>query len=292
MDAVRDGSDDAICGTCALRGSGGRDRQCYVTPWLGPYNVWKALGKYLELGWDDLQALVEGRSIRLGAYGDPAAVPFEVWQMLLAGAGGHVGYSHAWRTCDPRLKTIVMASVDTEDEFHVAHLAGWRTFRVRTRSTDPILAYAQRPLEFVCPASDEGNHRTTCARCQLCRGTSSPARSVVIAAHGKPSTLKAYGLTPVQWFGNRGMVETADDEPSVVCAACAEDFAPNDEGQRICVACAALGWAERPCVGCQRTIVSDGRRTRCVDCQLAHQRAQFTKRVSRKHELAAREVTV
>lgn len=43
------------------------------------------------------------------------------------------------------------------------------------------------PLEFICPASDEAYHRTTCQSCQLCRGTSSPARSVVIVAHGNNS---------------------------------------------------------------------------------------------------------
>jgi hypothetical protein len=209
MDAVRDGSDAAICGACELRGEGGRRRKCYVTVFWSPNNVYRSFtsGGYLELGWEDLQALVEGRSLRLCAYGDPAAVPFEIWQTLLAGADGHVAYTHCWRTCDPRLKTIAMASVDSEDEFHVAHLAGWRTFRVRTRLTDPVLAYAQRPLEFVCPASDEGKHRSTCQHCQLCRGTSSPARSVVIAAHGKPSTLKAFGIRSARWFGNPAISE-------------------------------------------------------------------------------------
>lgn len=73
MAAVRDGSDDAICGTCALRGDGAFGRACYVSPWLGPNNVWKALPVYLEPTWADLPALVAGRSVRLGAYGDPAA---------------------------------------------------------------------------------------------------------------------------------------------------------------------------------------------------------------------------
>lgn len=203
MDAVRENVDDAICGTCALRGRGGADRKCYVTPWLGPHHVWKRFtaGGYLEASWLDLHALLEGRHLRLGAYGDPGAVPFEVWRALLVKTAGWVGYTHAWRVCDPRLKTIVMASVDTEHEFVVAHLAGWRTFRVRL-ADDPLIHIrniANRhipyvPLEFVCPASDEAGHKTTCERCQLCRGTSSPARSVAILAHGKPSTLRAFGI--------------------------------------------------------------------------------------------------
>jgi hypothetical protein len=215
MDAVRENVDDAICGTCALRGRGGHDRKCYVTPWLGPSQVWKRFvaGEYIDASWRDLHALVEARHLRLGAYGDPGAIPFEVWRALLVKTAGWVGYTHAWRVCDPRLKTIVMASVDTENEVHLAHLAGWRTFRVRL-SEDPLIAVGlyrpykgapRSPLEFVCPASDEAGHRTTCQACQLCRGTSSPARSVAILAHGKPSTLRAYGIHVPKWFGRRAI---------------------------------------------------------------------------------------
>lgn len=201
MTAKRRNVDDAVCGTCALRGHDGVDSACYVTVWFGPNNVWKAYRKrrYRDVGWPELQARVAGQSLRLGAYGDPAAVPFEVWRALLRTAAGWVGYTHAWRTCDPRLKTVCMASVDSEDEFHLAHFAGWRTFRVRA-ATDPLIAIrnianrrnAYVPLECVCPASDEAGHRTTCHRCQLCRGTGRPARSVVIVAHGKPSNLAAF----------------------------------------------------------------------------------------------------
>lgn len=196
MDAVRDGADAAICGTCALRGDGATNRRCYVTPWLGPHNVWKALDTYLEPTWADLHALLEGRAVRLGAYGDPAAIPFEIWQQVLHRAAGWVGYTHAWRTCDPRFRARLMASVDTLQEWSEATAAGWRTFRVRVPGD--ALVPGQ---EFVCPASDEAGHRVTCQRCQLCRGTSSPARSVSLLAHGKPGNLKAYGLDIRGRFG-------------------------------------------------------------------------------------------
>lgn len=197
MDAKRQNLDDAICGDCALRGRDGINSTCYVTVWFGPNNVYRSLhkGHYIDATWPELQALLEGRSVRLGAYGDPGAVPFEVWRTMLATAAGWVGYTHQWRTCDPRLKTLVMASVDTIDEFHAAHLGGWRTFRVRGREEALISTHmisAHTPLEFACPASDEMRHRTTCEACQLCRGTSSPARSVAIVAHGKPGNLTAF----------------------------------------------------------------------------------------------------
>jgi hypothetical protein len=200
MDAKRQNLDNAVCGDCKLRGRDGRDSGCYVTLWLGPYNVYKRLDRYPEVTWPELQAVVEGRSVRLGAYGDPAAIPFEVWRTLLVTAAGWVGYSHSWRICDPRFKTICMASVDNEREFFAAGLRGWRTFRVRV-PTDPPIAGA----EFICPASDEAGHRTTCQACQLCRGTSSPARSVAIIAHGKPSNLKAFGIH-VPFFRSREAV--------------------------------------------------------------------------------------
>jgi hypothetical protein len=53
-------------------------------------------------------------------------------------------------------------------------------------------AAINRCAEFGCPASDEAHHRTTCAQCRLCRGTSSPARSVSIIAHGHNGALTAF----------------------------------------------------------------------------------------------------
>lgn len=187
MEAKRANLDDAICGDCKLRGRDGRNSGCYVTPWLAPYNVYRRLSQYPVVTWPQLRAVVEGRVVRLGAYGDPAAIPFEVWRTLLATSAGWVGYTHAWRTCDPRFRTIVMASVNSRDEFVAAGLGGWRTFRIRMPG-DGLIADA----EFVCPASDEGRHRATCQACQLCRGTSSPARSVAIYPHGKVSNLKVF----------------------------------------------------------------------------------------------------
>ena len=189
MDAKRTNVDDAVCGDCKLRGRDGIDSGCYVTPWLGPYRVYKSFiaGAYPTVTWPELQAIVEGRMLRLGAYGDPAAIPFEVWRATIRSASSWIGYTHAWRVCDPRFKTTVMASVDTVDEFVSAGLHGWRTFRIRQRD-EPLIVGA----EFQCPASDEMGHRTTCAQCRLCRGTSSPARSVAIFPHGKPSSLRVF----------------------------------------------------------------------------------------------------
>lgn len=188
MDAARVNADAAICGDCALRGDAGLGRRCYVPLWFAPFNVWKGFvaGRYPDVTWPELHAVVEGRTVRMAAYGDPAAVAFEVVRQVLLTAASWTCYTHQWRRCDPRLKTIAMASVDTIDEFHAAHLAGWRTFRIRGEH-ESLLVSKRTSLEFACPASDEMGHRTTCAECRLCRGASSPARSVAIMAHGNNS---------------------------------------------------------------------------------------------------------
>jgi hypothetical protein len=188
MDAKRQNRDDAICGDCRHRGRDGRGSSCYVVPWLAPYNVFKALDTYRRVSWPELVASLAGQHVRLGAYGDPAALPFEVWRVVLTSVAGWTGYTHAWRGCDPRLKAILMASVDDLEEFDLAREQGWRTFRVRSQA-DPLVA----AVEVVCPASVEAGHRLTCQACELCRGAANPARSVAIIAHGNNSaTLNFY----------------------------------------------------------------------------------------------------
>jgi hypothetical protein len=83
MDAKRQNVDDAVCGSCKLRGKNGRGSRCYVPVWFAPHNVYKRIDAYPPVNWPELQALLEGRGVRLGAYGDPAAIPFEVWRALL-----------------------------------------------------------------------------------------------------------------------------------------------------------------------------------------------------------------
>jgi len=180
--AVETGGDRSICGSCALRGgyyNGGYvKRSCYVQVGRAPLAIYRS---FKRGNYPDLQLFMLGdKAIRLGAYGDPAAIPTYVWQMLLTNARTWTGYTHAWRTCDQSLSSIIMASVDSEDERVVADALGWRTFRV--------IPFASSAYDFtsevVCPASAEAGHLTTCARCRLCKGKRNPAKSVVIAAHG------------------------------------------------------------------------------------------------------------
>jgi hypothetical protein len=178
--AVKSGADQAICGDCPHRGDGyGNGRSCYVEYFRAPFNLWRALPRTgLDVSVEDLSVKLKGKHLRLGAYGDPAAVPVGVWRRVLQHATGWTAYTHQWRHCDPEFRWIAMASVEDELEQQTAESFGWRTFRVRT---------VDEPLtrnEIVCPASTEGGHVAQCASCGLCCGSRRNAKSIAIVAHG------------------------------------------------------------------------------------------------------------
>ena len=180
LEAVRTGKDVSICGTCIHRGDGtGEGRSCYVTLIHGPRVVYDAYtrGIYPAATPVDVADVVAGRMVRLGTYGDPAAVPIQVWQTLIAKAAGHTGYTHRWQTIDRAWSRLVMASADGETDAYDAWLMGYRTFRVG------VTAMAGR--EINCPASKEAGERTQCITCRLCMGTESRSPvSIQIAPHG------------------------------------------------------------------------------------------------------------
>ena len=182
--AVKTGADVSICGDCRHRGNGqnGSGRSCYVNLGHGPSSVYRAFrrGSYpVDTGYD-VQNASAGRIVRIGTYGDPAAVPVSVWQRILQKAAGHTGYTHQWRnSIAADLRGIVMASADTEAEADAAAIAGWRTFRVRT-AAEPL-----RKRESVCPASAEAGKKLQCADCKACNGAGSGRKgSIAIVVHG------------------------------------------------------------------------------------------------------------
>ena len=188
MSANKSGEDFSICGSCHLRGkSHDRDdkatadeRGCYVML-LGILAIYKAYkaGKYPTLPTHEWGKFVAGRTVRLGAYGDPACVPTEINRNFIHGADGHTAYSHQAETVgadyDP---TICMRSADTLDDARKAWAKGERTFRVGH------LTSMVKGKEILCPASEEAGRRTTCDKCKLCSGMTINAKSILIHAHG------------------------------------------------------------------------------------------------------------
>lgn len=190
-DAVNTGDDASICGDCPHRGAivDGRNvgRSCYVTVFQAPLNVFKTYRKGGYERAEDLAALGAGRGVRLGSYGDPAAVPMHVWEAFCSLSAYRTGYTHQWRSAPLELATYCMASADTAADKAAAKLLGYRTFRVRHES-EPLETH-----EIVCPASKEAGYRTTCDACKACGGLGAKAKvDIAIMAHGAASKVNAF----------------------------------------------------------------------------------------------------
>jgi len=184
--ASRTGADESICGNCIHRGQAhdgdkgqAKNRTCYVTLAHGPLGKFKAYkrGAYDHVqGHKAIAALGFGRMVRLGTYGDPAAVPSYIWESLISRADGHTAYTHG--ATNPMPESI-MTSADSASDAQRAWERGERTFRVMADKADLIAG-----REILCPASAEAGQRTTCESCKLCAGASTKAKSVAIVAHG------------------------------------------------------------------------------------------------------------
>lgn len=194
MKASKTGADYSICGNCTHRGTPNEDptkktaqgRTCYVNLGQGPNQVFKAYkaGKYPTATTpEQIAALGAGRMIRLGTYGDPAAVPASVWDALLQHSTGHTGYTHQHDKAPDYSR--MMYSADNAQDALQAQAKGYRTFRVipvqdySTNGKASILAG-----EILCPASKENDKGITCTQCKLCTGSTTAAKSIAIVAHG------------------------------------------------------------------------------------------------------------
>lgn len=179
--AVRLGQDASICGDCTHRGDGtGKGRTCYVEVGRGPLSVFHAYqrGMYPAGTLRQIAEAGAGRVIRLGSYGDPAAVSAKVWKALVSKSEAHTGYTQRWRTAE-EFKSLCMASVNTEEDALEARAAGWRTFRVAMPNQ-----VAKMKTESTCPASAEAGKILTCAACKACSGADGRKGSIVIQPHG------------------------------------------------------------------------------------------------------------
>jgi hypothetical protein len=190
-EASKTGADYSICGDCPHRGEvttdpkrkQAKNRLCYVVLGQGPTIVHKGLARDLYptiTGHDAIANLGAGRMVRLGTYGDPAAVPSYIWESLLSDAKGHTAYTHqSGHQSAEKRPDLYMTSADTERDARAAWERGERTFRLIASTADRIT-----DREVLCPASEEAGRRTTCDRCKLCAGATIAAKSVAIVAHG------------------------------------------------------------------------------------------------------------
>lgn len=193
--ALKTGADASVCGDCKHRPANGGS--CYVVVHQAPLSVYRAYkrGRYTFAVAHAARAAA-GLMVRLGTYGDPAAVPARVWEDFLTYAKGHTGYTHQWANMGEaqamRFRPLVMASADTIEERREAIAKLWRTFRVRT-ANEP-----RDTGEFICPASEEAGKRATCATCGACNGAQAGKvrqASPVIIVHGAKGKTRAFERT-------------------------------------------------------------------------------------------------
>ena len=195
VEAVKNGADVSICGNCPHRliqryfidKNGkirfGLKRTCYVNLGHGPTAVFSGLARGIYPSVNPaLLSKLRGRMLRLGTYGDPAAIPQSAWEPLLnACISGHTGYTHQWQN---ELGNVwigrLMASVDSATERLKAWKDGWKTFAVLNTSETHTDAQSA-----TCPSSKEYTDKTgkkvQCADCKLCNGAKT---NVAIKGHG------------------------------------------------------------------------------------------------------------
>jgi hypothetical protein len=172
MEATNTNADASVCGTCPLKGSHGKDRSCYVTLFQAPNNIFKTKANLRH----PPNNIFRNRAVRLGAYGDMAALPVAITARIVKHAALTTGYTHQWRTCDQTLSNYLMASCDSEADRELAKSMGWNTFRVKAPEQVKLKG------ETFCPASEEGGKIMTCYTCGRCNG--SATKDVVINVHG------------------------------------------------------------------------------------------------------------
>lgn len=179
--AQKSGADAAVCGDCPMRHGTAKGLLCYVETRKGARSTWEAHADSPVRLEDCLKTLRKSKAaLRLGAYGDPAALPPAIIQALAEAAEMTTGYTHAWRRPEASwLRPFAMASVERAEDAEAAQAAGWRTFRIVEGMKAPLLAD-----EVLCPTV---THGTRCVDCGLCDGAQ-PAdtrKNVAIPAHGR-----------------------------------------------------------------------------------------------------------
>jgi hypothetical protein len=174
IEASKQGKDTANCGNCRLRWN--LDGPCYVNLGQAPTSVYKAFERGIYPVYDaELHSqYFTSRYLRMGAYGDPAAVPVEVWEHIISITQGRTGYTHQimHKGFNKQFIGICQISADSPKQALKYQAMGAKTFRV-AKEGDGLLEG-----EIQCPAD---THGTQCKDCLLCDGTQA---NVAVLVHG------------------------------------------------------------------------------------------------------------
>jgi len=182
--------DASICGNCVHRHSNGG--ACYVNLAHAPLAIYKAYkrGRYTHFDATKHAHWITTRKVRLGAYGDPSAMPFAIVNSIVKLAISHTGYVHqlAHPNFDMRFINICMVSSDTPKQALKAQALGAHTFRVALAGD----TLAEGEVE--CLADSKG---LSCFDCGLCDGTKGNVAITVHGSRAKRFNSKMINLTEV-----------------------------------------------------------------------------------------------
>ena len=172
------GLDVATCGSCILRPYLrhlrlllGISKPCYVETSKSVNSVFQSYtrGGYLHLNDIDTEDVINQigtRRVRIGAYGDGMAIPFDSWKLIMQRIGYPLstGYTHQWKRKGSEVyRNMLMASCDTVADKAKAHSKGFTCFTIG--DDDAIQCPAQ--------VSPESNSCATCGSLEpLCSGGS------------------------------------------------------------------------------------------------------------------------
>jgi len=173
-DAAKNGKDKSICGSCPHRHYS--KGVCYVNLAHAPLAVYKGYQRGIYPAFDPVLHgdLFAGRKIRLGAYGDPAAAPFEIMEHAAKMGIGHTGYTHQiqHKNFDKRYLTLCQVSADSPKQALKYQALGANTFRVAMEGD----SLAENEIE--CLSDSKGMQ---CIDCMLCDGSK---KNIALAVHG------------------------------------------------------------------------------------------------------------
>mgnify|MGYP003109667424 FL=1 len=183
--------DRAICGDCGQRTYKGKSAPflwedgaelmedvqgaCYVRWSEGPRAAFEASNRNGELTLEAGSQLLADRLVRIGAAGDPAAVPAHVWHTLLKGCKSFTAYTHQWNRPEfQALKAFCMASTDSRAEEKLALAMGWSCFT------------ADGNGDSMGKECLNNSHNLSCAECRACDGMHRRSKPVAykVAIHG------------------------------------------------------------------------------------------------------------
>jgi len=178
--ASKQRADVSICGNCPHRQNQPTGGACYVNIGQAPAQVYRSYkkGNYPAFIPGEHDAFFMGRKVRLGAYGDPAAMPYEIAERMINISLGHTGYTHqaARKFFDKRFLTLCQVSADTPKQAIKFQAMGAKTFRVALEGD------ALMNDEIECLSDSKG---ISCLDCGLCNGIK---QNIAITVHGSRSS--------------------------------------------------------------------------------------------------------